>query len=1109
MHRASTWPEVRSFLLTTVRGAELGAATMLVVAAVETGVVILDGSIAVGGAYRFASQASVLLLAVGAAVGWVQGNIFAATERLFRKPRATARAVIYAFCTSVPLSALWVELSRARWSELGGPAKTAMVAGLVLLQPALYGVTRVVLSAARAFAGQSARRAATANETGPTPRVRHRVAIVAAAVVVAMSLYWADAWLLPGLYEPMHQGLALASFAACELAVLGLAGLIPDSVRSLYRRLAWVIVGVTIVLPGVRNLRLLGGDPVLTFAAVERTHIEAKVIRALREAVDRDGDDHSPVLGGGDCDDSKPGINSGALDLPENGIDEDCSGKDLRLEDLVRRATVKRPRAPGRPYNVLLVTIDSMRADHVGLFGYGRPTTRHIDRLGRSALAFERAYAQANNTAASIPSLVTGRYPSSSPWSYNHPEQVGAGWAYVIDDGNLTLAELLRSRGYRTTLIVPSGPIVRLGLAQGYDETLRDQANPVEDLKRLTKLGSKEPWHVWIHLDHPHAPYDKHAGFDFGDRPIDRYDSEIAAADAMVGALITTLGDSGAWDKTIVVVTADHGEEFRDHGGTQHATTLYNELIRVPLIVRIPGVEHRLVTSPVELVDVLPTLLEAVGVSAPAWLDGNSLFDEIHSSQDSAGTAYSEKYNGRVLGSAFMKGDWKVISHRRENAVELYNLRTDPREKANLAQSEPAILTRLRSELGSLSARRELMLLANARRHAEGVLRLARGFDLLQRPELLKDAIRIVRHAGDDRVAPALERALQSARIPRELRLDLVGALEAIGKTKSLQSLVRLTASADPMIAKAAKAAVSRLTNTAENPFAASDRARAARDIELIDFGTVSGHARVLGGVGRRRTDGIRSIAWSKGPVSRVAFWIDPKAGPSSGDYRINAVGRVAPLAAEGQAGVHVESIPVSVAINGQPIGKVDVARAFETHPLRVPRSVLQKGPNDIALGYPAPADARTDSLAVEWDYLIVLPEQPTTLDVLPCTPPDIVRLSNGWADLDTWKGHVHRLSKGAFSELSFELNLLPGDYRLRYEAAARDRETTVTFVVNERAIGSVKLGTEWSAGDLIVGAGALVKNRNTLRFHYASGAEGGRDSDGFAVRWRAINLAP
>jgi arylsulfatase A-like enzyme len=203
---------------------------------------------------------------------------------------------------------------------------------------------------------------------------------------------------------------------------------------------------------------------------------------------------------------------------------------------------------------------------------------------------------------------------------------------------------------------------------------------------------------MWLHYNAPHEPYEQHEGFHFGDNPIDRYDSEIASDDSHVGTLLDTLRDLGHENDTIVVLTADHGEEFGDHGGRSHGMKLYRELLNVPLLLKIPGVAPRVIDTPVELVDLAPTFCELLKAKGSCHrYDGQSLLVALADRREPTRGAYSELFHGpgRALRRALFDGRWRLVDDIERDRRELYDHERDPSEHYDVSQWHPEIVSQM------------------------------------------------------------------------------------------------------------------------------------------------------------------------------------------------------------------------------------------------------------------------------------------------------------------------------------------------------------------------------------------------------------------------------
>ncbi|MFT7665301.1 MAG: choline-sulfatase, partial [Planctomycetota bacterium] len=338
--------------------------------------------------------------------------------------------------------------------------------------------------------------------------------------------------------------------------------------------------------------------------------------------------------------------------------------------------------------NLLFVTVDTLRADHLSLYGYSRATSPNLDRFGEQSVVFENATAQTSWTLGSLASLM------SSQW-------VGQlnvrDFRSRVSESVVTLAEVLRGVGYETAAVGTHLVFLeKYGLRQGIDQfdddlvlsDYRDSHRAITSKqvteKALTWLGERrsseqvQPWFLWLHYFDPHIPYLKHPGLvsPFGTGVRDRYDGEIVFTDAQVGRVLDFVGESTT--PTVVVFTADHGEEFNDHGGKEHGHTLYQELLHVPLLIRAPGLSPRRVPGRVGLVDVMPTVLALLEISdsnQPAGLVGRSLLPEMNGEiVDPAPNLSELRLRDHTNVDALISGRWKLIVPRNTEVPELYEL---------------------------------------------------------------------------------------------------------------------------------------------------------------------------------------------------------------------------------------------------------------------------------------------------------------------------------------------------------------------------------------------------------------------------------------------------
>jgi choline-sulfatase len=363
--------------------------------------------------------------------------------------------------------------------------------------------------------------------------------------------------------------------------------------------------------------------------------------------------------------------------------------------------------APRSAPNVLLVTIDTLRADHVGVYGHEAAVTPHLDALARRGTRFENVLAAVPLTGPSHATIFTGRYPPV--------HGVRDNVFFPFDDRHPTLATVLEERGYRTAAFVGAYPVgSSFGFARGFDhfdegyhetplhgEVAERPANEVVDAA-LAWLDEQadDPFFMWVHVYDPHAPYDPPEPWD--DRLEDPYDGEIAFTDAQLGRLFDRLREKGLEDDTLVVLLSDHGESLGQHNEASHAILIYQATLRVPFILAGPGVpEGRTVQDRVGSIDVLPTVLGLLGAEAPPDLPGQDLRPLLSGDPFEPGPLYAESLFGRLhchwaVLRAWVQDDWKLIEGA---APELYHLAEDPSESHNLVAREPERVEQMQKEL--------------------------------------------------------------------------------------------------------------------------------------------------------------------------------------------------------------------------------------------------------------------------------------------------------------------------------------------------------------------------------------------------------------------------
>lgn len=439
--------------------------------------------------------------------------------------------------------------------------------------------------------------------------------------------------------------------------------------------------------------------------AVERGAPLGKlVLGPLRRLTDRDRDGYSARFGGGDCDDADPARNPAAEDVPGNRLDEDCSGVDAPVVELGRPPTpaAAAPKLPEK-LNVLLITVDTLRWD-LGFMGNPRPVSPNLDALAKRSTVFERAYALASYTSKSLPPMMIGKYTSETQRGWAHFNRFGKQETFVQERLQRAGIRTISVQGYwyffnagygfeRGFDVIDSSAAPAVAAVEG-DRSFNSHKLTDAALAQLAKPeNTANQFFMWVHYIDPHSEYAPHEEFDFGTSSRDRYDGEVAFTDHHVGRLLDGLAQSKFAERTAVIFTSDHGEAFGEHGMIRHGFELWEELVRVPLIVFVPGAPPGRVEEPRSLVDVAPTILQLAGVPPPSgegtdFLSGQSLLPDVlappgHRPEPrivfvdmSAGPYNAER-------QAFIEGDLKLVASG-GRPLGLYDLAKDPGEKRDL-----------------------------------------------------------------------------------------------------------------------------------------------------------------------------------------------------------------------------------------------------------------------------------------------------------------------------------------------------------------------------------------------------------------------------------------
>jgi choline-sulfatase len=410
-----------------------------------------------------------------------------------------------------------------------------------------------------------------------------------------------------------------------------------------------------------------------------------------------------------------------------------------------------------KPPDVIVLTLDTTRADHLGAYGYPHPITPALDALAREGVVYERAWSTAPWTLPAHASMLTGKHPTSHGAHFDDDggdSNLGEAWddpslsdiqANRLPESEVTLAELLRDRGYATGVFA-GGPWLAppFGLVQGYDRQDTEvralggrSAQELSDaaLAWIAEIPESQPVHLLVNFYDPHAPYDPDKARML---PVDRYasdedvtasprrpnqilreranrsllrkyDGEIREMDHHLGRLLDGLRAAGRYQDALIVVVGDHGELFGEHGLFAHLMWHYEGLLRVPLIVRFPGAREAgmRIDAPVSVVDLLPLIAGELGLPLPDGVEGRPVGERdlviAESFEDPRAIALlGSQYDRRL--TTGIRWPWKLITSS-AHPPRLYHLAEDPEEETDRAAEEAAIVASLEAAIARSKAK--------------------------------------------------------------------------------------------------------------------------------------------------------------------------------------------------------------------------------------------------------------------------------------------------------------------------------------------------------------------------------------------------------------------
>jgi hypothetical protein len=545
------------------------------------------------------------------------------------------------------------------------------------------------------------------------------VALIMATVVVE----YGNRTVLVSEYPDVHALLVVAAVIMAGAAVhLG----VPDPGLAGWRALrvvtlaAAAAVGLSLVLVLFHGLDDRGDR----WLVASRGMHARQIARVVRAALDRDGDGYAALLGGGDCDEGDAALNPGAVDTPGNGRDEDCDGADAEI--VVREPTevdidqataawraspeLARILASTREYHLVFIVVDALRADLLAPTAENRAAYPHLHALAAQARRFTRVFSPASGTDVSLSALLTGRINPFVRVPATMPEALAA-------TGRATHAVLPRE-----VLRWAGETLVTRGL-RSFDRVISDRVKrdvgSHSTAHETTERGlafldghTGGPMFLWLHYFDVHEHHqieatDARLSQVLGNEAPDsagKYRAAARLVDAEIGRVIGALEQRGIWDRSVVILVSDHGESLGEDPRLPdaHGRFVYNPLVHVPLLIRVPGVAPAVIDTPMSLLDVTPTILALAGARPMPGMDGQDLLPYLFA-DEVAGLGGRALARARpiVLNESEQYGviDWpyKLLVRPADNLIELYDLAADFGESRDLSAEQPEIISRLKS----------------------------------------------------------------------------------------------------------------------------------------------------------------------------------------------------------------------------------------------------------------------------------------------------------------------------------------------------------------------------------------------------------------------------
>lgn len=534
-----------------------------------------------------------------------------------------------------------------------------------------------------------------------------RAAGIVTLVVLIAGAYYIDSRFETPLYgASVHRSMFLLDTALSMSLIGAIFSRRPGSrstAKAPGKRAAGLLIAVGLIASVAFTFVNFDKEQNLKTQLFYRTTQARQYFKLAQWALDFDRDGYSAFLGGGDCDDRRADINPGRGELVDGGVDHNCIGGALTQQGIadwkLEHSALHQPPDPSaKRLNVIYVFIDALRPDHLSAYGYARKTSPNLDKLAARSSRFENAYTPAPNTFEALPKFTQGTY-----WDAHL-----GGWP-----------EIMARNGYNALLFPRRISTLRRHVKgmrivdNARDGTFEGTINAALDV--LGSAPKDRPFCAYLYSTDTHRPYKPHEEFQYGSSITDLYDGEISYLDFHLGRLFDWLEKSGRMDDTIIVIMADHGESLGERGVFKHSTLLYNEQLRVPMIIHLPGLPARSIKDYVSTIDLGPTMLNAVGLDYPKECAGVSLVPLMRGEPFTHPPVYGEQTTQEV--SPFVRPEqyvspeqkkymiitqdgFKLIYNRDHYSFELFDLKNDPSEVRNLYDRMPEKAAELRNRLG-------------------------------------------------------------------------------------------------------------------------------------------------------------------------------------------------------------------------------------------------------------------------------------------------------------------------------------------------------------------------------------------------------------------------